>query len=213
MPGYLIWLNARLYEMKRLLKPTGSIYVHCDWHASHYIKCEMDKIFGYDYFRNEIAWCYDTAGRTKKRWNRKHDILFYYVASSKVTINETRVPRMNRTDDWESWYSLVDEDGRKYQIDGKGYRYYADEGRLANDWWKIFAHFILIETVKSASATPRRSRKPCSNASSRHPPTRVIPCSTLSWAAALRPPWPSAWAAAGSPLTSPASPSPSPPSA
>ena len=136
MPGYLIWLNARLYEMKRLLKPTGSIYVHCDWHASHYIKCEMDKIFGYDYFRNEIAWCYDTAGRTKKRWNRKHDILFYYVASSKVTINETRVPRMNRTDDWESWYSLVDEDGRKYQIDGKGYRYYADEGRLANDWWE-----------------------------------------------------------------------------
>jgi len=42
MPGYLIWLNARLYEMKRLLKKTGSIYVHCDWHASHYIKVEMD---------------------------------------------------------------------------------------------------------------------------------------------------------------------------
>jgi hypothetical protein len=48
MPGYLIWLNARLYEMKRLLKKTGSIYVHCDWHASHYIKVEMDKIFGYE---------------------------------------------------------------------------------------------------------------------------------------------------------------------
>ena len=46
MPGYLIWLNARLFEMKRLLKKTGSIYVHCDWHASHYIKVEMDKIFG-----------------------------------------------------------------------------------------------------------------------------------------------------------------------
>jgi DNA modification methylase len=40
MPGYLIWLNARLYEMKRLLKKTGSIYVHCDWHASHYIKAD-----------------------------------------------------------------------------------------------------------------------------------------------------------------------------
>ena len=47
LDGYLIWLNARLYEMKRLLKDTGSIYVHCDWHASHYIKVEMDKIFGY----------------------------------------------------------------------------------------------------------------------------------------------------------------------
>ena len=54
--GYLIWLNARLYEMKRLLKPTGSIYVHCDWHASHYIKIEMDKLFGYENFRNEIVW-------------------------------------------------------------------------------------------------------------------------------------------------------------
>ena len=48
LDGYLIWLNARLYEMKRLLKPTGSIYVHCDWHAYHYIKVEMDKIFAGD---------------------------------------------------------------------------------------------------------------------------------------------------------------------
>jgi len=46
MPGYLVWLNARLFEMKRLLKPTGSIYVHLDWHACHYVKVEMDKIFG-----------------------------------------------------------------------------------------------------------------------------------------------------------------------
>ena len=46
MPGYLIWLNARLVEMKRLLKKTGSVIVHCDHHASHYIKIEMDKIFG-----------------------------------------------------------------------------------------------------------------------------------------------------------------------
>jgi hypothetical protein len=55
MPGYLVWLNARLYEMKRLLKRTGSIFVHLDWHASHYIKVEMDKIFGVDNFRNEIV--------------------------------------------------------------------------------------------------------------------------------------------------------------
>src|SRR2546427_5992901 len=56
MLGYLVWLNARLLEMKRLLKPTGSIYVHCDWHACHYIKSEMDKIFGYDNFKNQIIW-------------------------------------------------------------------------------------------------------------------------------------------------------------
>ena len=60
LDGYLVWLNARLYEMKRLLKPTASIYVHCDWHASHYIKAEMDKIFGYKNFLDEVIWNYGT---------------------------------------------------------------------------------------------------------------------------------------------------------
>lgn len=54
MPGYLIWLNARLYEMKRLLKKAGSVYVHCDWHASHYLRVEMDKIFRHENFQSEI---------------------------------------------------------------------------------------------------------------------------------------------------------------
>ena len=81
LPGYLIWLNARLYEMKRLLKKTGSIYVHCDWHASHYIKAEMDKIFGYENFRSEIIWWYLWGGRVKRQWNRKHDIIYFYSKS------------------------------------------------------------------------------------------------------------------------------------
>ena len=63
MPGYLIWLNARLYEMKRVLTSNGSIYVHLDWHAVHYVKIEMDKIFGSGGihgsepgFKREIIW-------------------------------------------------------------------------------------------------------------------------------------------------------------
>ena len=79
MFSYLAWLNARLWEMKRLLKPTGSIYVHCDWHAAHYIKCEMDKIFGYDNFQNEISWCYATGGASKERFSKKHDSIFFYA--------------------------------------------------------------------------------------------------------------------------------------
>ena len=62
MPGYLVWLNARLYEMKRLLTPGGNICVHLDRHAGHYVKCELDKIFGYDHFANEIVWCYRGGG-------------------------------------------------------------------------------------------------------------------------------------------------------
>jgi len=83
MPGYLVWLNARLYEMKRLLKRTGSIYVHCDWHASHYIKLEMDKIFGNENMTNEIVWHYRRWSAATSCFQRMHDILLWYVKSIK----------------------------------------------------------------------------------------------------------------------------------
>lgn len=79
MPGYLVWLNARLFEMKRLLKRTGSIYVHCDHHASHYIKVELDKIFGYGNFLNEVVWPYTSGGVSKQWFGRKHDVLLLYA--------------------------------------------------------------------------------------------------------------------------------------
>lgn len=81
MPGYLIWLNARLYEMKRLLKKTGSLYVHLDWHAVHYVKVELDKIFGHRCFRNEIAWCYRKFGRSGRYFPRSHDTILFYAKS------------------------------------------------------------------------------------------------------------------------------------
>lgn len=79
LPTYLAWLNARLWEMKRLLKSTGSLFVHLDWHACHYVKCELDKIFGYENFVNEIVWQYKTGGSSKKHFSRKHDILLSYA--------------------------------------------------------------------------------------------------------------------------------------
>jgi DNA modification methylase len=98
MPGYLIWLNARLYEMKRLLKKTGSIYVHCDHHASHYIKVEMDKIFGPKNFINEVVWCYKSGGASPKRYfSRKHDVLFFYAREeSKYLFNPQQEKSYNR---------------------------------------------------------------------------------------------------------------------
>jgi len=95
MPGYLVWLNARLYEMKRLLKPTGSLFVHLDWHASHYVKVEMDKIFGYDHLQNEIIWSYRSGGGSKHRYGRKHDTLLWYTKSTDGFVfnaDEVRVP-------------------------------------------------------------------------------------------------------------------------
>lgn len=91
MPGYLVWLNARLWEMKRLLKPSGSIYVHLDWHASHYVKVEMDKIFGYDNFKNDVIWEYGAGGTSPYHWARKHDSILYYTKSERWTFNVDQV--------------------------------------------------------------------------------------------------------------------------
>lgn len=98
MPTYLIWLNSRLLEMKRLLKPTGSICVHLDWHAAHYVKVEMDKIFGYDNFMNEIIWHYDTGGASKKRFSRKHDNIFWYTKTDnyKYYGERIKIPRSEK---------------------------------------------------------------------------------------------------------------------
>ena len=87
MPGYLVWLNARLYEMKRLLKPTGTLMIHLDWHASHYVKVEADKIFGYDNFINEIVWYYTGAAVKKGRFARRHDAVLWYGKGHSWTFN------------------------------------------------------------------------------------------------------------------------------
>lgn len=119
MPGYLIWLNARLYEMKRLLKDTGSIYVHLDWHASHYVKVEMDKIFGADNFRNEIVWCYKTRPQSKRYFGRKHDAILFYSKGDKYVFNWEDVVRP-LSEATVAKYKLIDEKGRRYRLQGRG---------------------------------------------------------------------------------------------
>ena len=84
MMSYLIYMAIRVMEMRRLLKPTGSIYLHCDTFASHYLKLLMDSLFGKQCFRNEIVWRigWVSGFKTQKRgWIRNHDTIFYYVAS------------------------------------------------------------------------------------------------------------------------------------
>ncbi len=145
MPGYLVWLNARLYEMKRLLKLTGSIFVHLDWHASHYVKVEMDKVFGSGGtrgedagFKNEIIWCYSIGGRSRKTFGRKHDVIFWYSRTNKWKFNANdpavKVPRKPNS----HMKVVVDENGVTWQQKtdsktGKTYRYPLD--KIAEDYW------------------------------------------------------------------------------
>lgn len=117
LPGYLIWLNARLTEMKRLLKPTGSIYVHLDWHAVHYVKVEMDKIFGFDNFRNEIVWHY--SGWNKKlpdHIERRHDTVLFYAKSGRTFFEYPTRP-------WQSKEEYVKKRKQKVRKDSSGKEY------------------------------------------------------------------------------------------
>ena len=92
MFSYLIMMSMRLIEMKRLLKETGSIFLHCDHTASHYLKTVMDAIFGKDNFRNEIIWHYKNASRGKYNWANAHETIFYYCKNHKAK------PTFNRDD-------------------------------------------------------------------------------------------------------------------
>ncbi len=78
--AYLSYMTERLLPMRGLLKPTGSIYLHCNLTASHYIKVMMDGIFGHGNFLNEIIWAYRTGGVSKRWFGHKHDVLLYYAA-------------------------------------------------------------------------------------------------------------------------------------
>lgn len=79
MGAYLAYMAIRLIEMHRVLKATGSLYLHCDPTASHYLKLALDAIFGESNFRNEIAWHYKTGGAGRKRFSMKHDIILFYA--------------------------------------------------------------------------------------------------------------------------------------
>lgn len=78
---YVAMLAPRLILMREVLASTGSIYVHVDWHASHWVRVLMDEIFGSENFCNEIAWLYGLGGSSPRRWPRKHDTIFWYSAS------------------------------------------------------------------------------------------------------------------------------------
>ncbi len=113
MPTYLIWFNARLLEMKRLLKSNGSIYIHLDWHASHYVKVEMDKIFGYDNFRNEIVWkrtfSHSDSKQGAQHYGHLHDIILFYTKSDDYTYNTQHTPY---SDEYKkNFYKYEDEKG------------------------------------------------------------------------------------------------------
>ncbi len=115
MMAYLVMMAARLVELHRVLKPTGSIYLHCDPTASHYLKIIMDAIFGPLSFRNEITWKRTTTHSDAKRWSPVADILLYYGKTDRVTWNPQHAPHAEEY--LASKYRYHEADGRRYRLD------------------------------------------------------------------------------------------------
>ena len=118
--AYLTMMAPRLEQMRRVLKPTGSIYLHCDPKVSHYLRILMDAVFGQRNFQNEIIWAYKSGGATHRRFARKHDALLFYAADvERCKFNAVKEKSYNRGrkpyrfdnvpefEDERGWYTMV----------------------------------------------------------------------------------------------------------
>ena len=165
MGAFLCFMAVRLLEMKRILKPTGSIYLHCDATASHYLKELMDAIFGRKNFLGDIIWNKCNGVKTRTRWgNENENILCYAKKFGKHIFN-------SEVSDLRVDYSAIslsmhfknkDKDGRLYRkrtINGKDYIYYADEGRFIGNLWNDIPSMIANTPIHKES-TGHPTQKP-----------------------------------------------------
>ena len=133
MQSYLIMMSTRLLEMERILKDTGSIYLHCDPTASHYLKLVMDAVFGRYNFRNEVVWERTSAHNDPGRFGRIHDTLLYYVKGENATwhlqyeaLEESYIEKSYRYRDAHGRYRISD-------LTGPGTR----EGESGQPWRNV----------------------------------------------------------------------------
>ena len=140
--SYLIYMAIRILEMHRILKSTGSLYLHCDPTMSHYLKMVLDAIFQPQNFKNEIIWAYRRYTANSKRFQREHDVILFYGADDKHhafnTIYESYGKESGKMD---SHYKMGD-DGRWFRWQKRRGKepykiYLSDKGRRSGDVWNI----------------------------------------------------------------------------
>ena len=122
--AFLCFMAVRLMSMRRVLRNDGSIYLHCDPTASHYLKALMDAIFGPKRFRNELVWCYSGGGIPKRDYPRKHDIILRYSKGNKWTFNVER----------KAYKSNTQQVGKHSTYSG-GKDIDLARGTPVTDWW------------------------------------------------------------------------------
>jgi len=132
---YIGWMRERMIELHRILKPTGSLYLHCDWHAGHRLKQMLDGVFGETRFQNEVIWYYRGGGVSPDRWARRHDTIFFYSKGKDWTFNVDPV----RTAYSES---VMESPASRYDKSYRGDRVYSGYrpnplGKHPDDVWPI----------------------------------------------------------------------------
>jgi site-specific DNA-methyltransferase (adenine-specific) len=132
MMAYIAYMTQRIIELHRVLKPTGSFYLHCDPTASHYLKQVLDFVFGRKNFRNEIVWCYKENDTATKYFPKKHDTIFFYTKSEKYTFN---IQRGDFTEAQLKRYNHVIEGERYANMKGKMRK--LEGGAKIRDWWDL----------------------------------------------------------------------------
>ena len=167
--AYIDFMRPRCVELHRVLKPTGSFYYHCDWHASHYVKVLLDQIFGENNFVNEIIWkrqtAHSDARQGSKHFGRLHDTIFFYHGGSRdYTWDQLYVPHDPAY--IESHYAQRDETGRRFMwgdVRGpggaaKGNPYYEVLG--VKGYWRYSKERMEQMIKEGRVAIPERGRVP-----------------------------------------------------
>ena len=138
MLAYLSMMAIRLVEMRRILKPTGSIYLHCDATASHYLKLIMDAVFGQTNFRNEIVWHYRRWTAASKQFQKMHDVIFWYSKTAQYLFTKPLQAYANEKYIEDTVRGVVD--GKVVRLRGEDGNYIKREtqreGVLMHDVWE-----------------------------------------------------------------------------
>lgn len=149
---YLDWMYENLMAIKSVMQDTGAIYIHLDWHISHYVKILMDEVFGEENFRNEIIWCYKTSLRSSpKSFGRDHDIIYFYSLNESHQIHPDKSDFPSSESTIKRWGDYADENGfvsNKHFAGSKSTIINTEDetkgfninNGIPRDWWEISAN-------------------------------------------------------------------------
>jgi DNA modification methylase len=131
--AFVAWLSPVLEHAHRALAPTGSLFVHLDYRAVHYVKVALDRLFGRARFVNEIVWCYAVGGKSRRGFGRKHDTILWYARGDAWAFYPDAVRVARRGGSHMRLVAGVQE--KTDRKTGRVYRYPVQAGKIPEDWW------------------------------------------------------------------------------